>query len=253
MTPVRTTHGADPALGTEVLRALDIAELACEPDSAFATDAPLGRVCNMLSRSGLSRTDLEHRYATRSIPELSIIVKDSRPVTIQFMIHDADGEDLLPGTRVSLARPRALAAIALTRTEMEAWLRDGDDEEAFIIAVRAMRGATPQVLGAMPDAGTDPSADTDRRLWFRHATAWSSARVGTSMGSGHVPELDPVLIAAMGEAMPPPVTSLQLEQDETGLKLIIGPPVVHASMRGTNVLSAMRDLNDATERMRRRT
>ena len=253
MKPVRSSDGADPALGLEVLRALHVAELACETDSAFGTEAPMGRVCNMLSRSGLSRTDLEHRYATRSVPELSIIVKDSRPVTIQLMIHDADGEDLLPGTRVSLARPRALAAIALTRTEVEGWLRNGDDEEAFIIAVRAMRGAAPQVLNAGNDARADASAGTDRRLWFRHATAWSPTRVGTSMGSGHVPELDPVLIAAMGEAMPPPVTSFQFEQDETGLKLIIGPPVVHASLRGTNVLSAMRDLNDAIDRLRRRT
>jgi len=250
MTPVRTAHGADPSLGRTALVALDIAERACAPDSAMAHDDVSGWRENMLSPAGAQRTDLCHGHSARSLPRLSILMPGSKQVVIEMMIHESDGlEGIMPSREERSIRSNARSAIAFARREIEAWLRDGDDQDAFRIARLAMRGSAHAVFDATATGGRIPPAE---KLWFRHATSWSPPRIGMLTGRSELRWLSDVMTATAGRALPPPVTSIEFDDGGRDTRITIGPVIDLMLLRNLDPISAMRSLNEAHHAMRNR-
>ncbi len=247
MNAVRTAHGADPLLGRETLVALDIGLRACAPGSASASEEIAGRRENMLSPAGVRRTDLCHGSTGATIPRLSIIVPSSRRVVIDLMIGSGDLLDgLLPG-RDDAMRSNAAAAIGFARHEIEEWLRTGDDAEAHRIARLAMLGCAPAVFAAMTDAGPRPG-----QICVRHATPWGPGGAAGSFGAPPMPGLYGIIVKTAGDAMPPPVSSIQFEEHPSDLRVTIGPTVAHLSPDRIDVLDAMRRLDEADRMMKER-
>lgn len=248
MNAVRTAHGADPLLGRETLVALDIGLRACAPDSASASEEIAGRRENMLSPAGVKRTDLCHGSTGATIPRLSIIVPSSRRVVIDLMIGSDDLLDgLLPGRDDATMRSNAAAAIGFARHEIEEWLRTGGDEAAHRIARLAMLGCAPAVFATMAAAGSRPG-----QICVRHATPWGPGGAAGSFGAPPVSGLYDVIVETAGDAMPPPVSSIQFEDHPSDLRVTIGPTIAHLSPDRIDVLDAMRRLDEAHRMMKER-
>lgn len=248
----RTAHGADADLGRTILGTLDIAERACEDGSAFASELLMGKPSVSMSPRAVDRTDLCHLQTVKHAPRLSIIGPARRIVVIEIMLHAEDAHlGLLPVMDEDQERRNARACIALVRREIEGWLTDGDDHDAFTIACSALKGAAHAVLEAMQRNG-DPTGPIPTTVWLRHATSWSPLRIGKAESSQHLPWADRIAVEAIGDAMAPPVVSLDLQPGGDELRLIVGPAILRRSRDGMDVLSAMRDLAHAQERMKER-